>query len=308
MSPRACSTFLLLLLACVTTEPRTSVQEAHGSRLANLQRAAALPWNDEGRCAVSEASQSWAVLVERCYHALDTHRIRFSDTERRCPVALVDGPDVEAMVGICLLTQPELVVGAVVVLGLVAAAVAIHEELEAEALRERRAEEATRGRTRPTREPVAEQVMEEGEPEPEVARSGGRGTPPGPPVSPQEDRPECMPFKIPPMGGNVFHNTCADNVPFNSVSGHNVVVNGKAYDALQPRTRTLWEVKTTAVETYSPFVQKTELAKQVREGRRERDLAAACGYRFVMGVRTLEHQRMLQALEPELIVVLMPWC
>jgi len=67
-------------------------------------------------------------------------------------------------------------------------------------------------------------------------------------------------------------------------------------------------VKTTAIETYSPFVQRTELQKQVEEGRRERDLAAVCGYDFVIGVRTEAHRQMLKNASPDLKVVLMTWC
>lgn len=36
--------------------------------------------------------------------------------------------------------------------------------------------------------------------------------------------------------------------------------------------------------------------------------AAACGYQFVIGVRTEAHKAMLENLAPDLIVVLMPWC
>lgn len=290
MRLRACSTLLLLLLACVTTEPRLKGQVVQSQRISNLQRAVALPWKDEGRCVVQEASQTWPVVVDRCFHALDMHRIRFRDTERRCPVALVDESSVETMVGICLLTQPEVVVGAVVIIGVVVVAVAIKEELDAAEL--------------------PEQAVAEEKPAPKGLPSIASGSPPRPPVllMAAEGRPECTPFKIPPRGGNAFHNMCADNVPSNAYRGHNVTVNGKAYDAMDPITGTLWEVKTNAIETYNDFVQRAELTKQVEEGRRERDLAAACGYKFVIGVRTQLHQEMLNALEPDLTVVLMPWC
>jgi hypothetical protein len=56
--------------------------------------------------------------------------MRFHDTEEVCPVAAA-GAAVPAVVGICLLSQPHLAVGAVVILGAVAVAVAIQEELEA---------------------------------------------------------------------------------------------------------------------------------------------------------------------------------
>ena len=49
-------------------------------------------------------------------------------------------------------------------------------------------------------------------------------------------------------------------------------------------------------------------ACQVEEGLRERELAAVCGYDFVIGVRTETHEKMLEEAEPRLNVVLMKWC
>jgi hypothetical protein len=81
------------------------------------------------------------VVVERCFHALDTQRVEFHDPEQRCTVASAGAAAVPTLVGICLLTQPELVVGAVVIIGVVVVAAAIKEELEAYELeRERRPE------------------------------------------------------------------------------------------------------------------------------------------------------------------------
>jgi hypothetical protein len=113
---------------------------------------------------------------------------------------------------------------------------------------------------------------------------------------------------VPPKGGHPFHNQCADNIPGNAFRGANVLVNGIAFDALQPATRTLWEVKTTAIETYNSFVQQIELKDQIEKGRLERDRAAECGYDFVIGVRTEAHKKMLREAAPDLEVVLMPWC
>ncbi|KFE72522.1 hypothetical protein DB31_0785 [Hyalangium minutum] len=127
-------------------------------------------------------------------------------------------------------------------------------------------------------------------------------------MEPHDRRPECTPRRVPPKGGHPFHNKCADAIPGNAFRGANALVNGKAFDALQPATRRLWEVKTTAIETYNPFVQQMELAQQVEEGLRERELAAACGYDFAIGVRTEVHKKMLEEAEPRLTVVLMPWC
>jgi hypothetical protein len=105
--PRTCAALLLLLSACATTEaiPRRAV--APDRRVANLRRAATLPWVDDGRCVVREASNEWRVLAERCYHALDLDRVRFRDVTGVCPVAVA--PAVIAVgVGVCLLAAVEL--------------------------------------------------------------------------------------------------------------------------------------------------------------------------------------------------------
>ena len=254
------------------------------------------------------------MLVDRCFHALDTRRLRFRDLERRCPIASADAASVETLVGLCLVAQPELVVGAVIILGTVVVAVAIAQAL---------AEYEQTGRAHPKKteprdaakpetdtQPVTQQPVATQEPEPEGSPAGADWPPLGPPISTDTrgPRPECTPIRVPPRGGNALHNMCADHVPFNTFRGFNVVVNGKAFDALQWATRTLWEVKITAIETYSPYVQQVELRKQVAEAEREQALAAACGYQFVMGVRTQAHKAMLERAAPHLTVVLMPWC
>lgn len=104
------------------------------NRLANLKRAAQYPWNDGGRCAVRESSGKWAVLVETCYEALDLSRIRFEDKAAVCPLAqagVITADQAMRVVGICLLVQPQLVVGAVIVIGVVVVAAAIAAEIEA---------------------------------------------------------------------------------------------------------------------------------------------------------------------------------
>ena len=106
-------------------------------RLVNLRRAAQYPWTDEGACAAREAAGEWKALVERCYHALDLSRIQFRDVEHRCPIAQADAAALQAMVGFCLLVQPELVVGAIIVVGVVVVAAAIAEEIEKEEARAR---------------------------------------------------------------------------------------------------------------------------------------------------------------------------
>ena len=124
----------------------------------------------------------------------------------------------------------------------------------------------------------------------------------------RERRPECKPQRVPHRGGNKLHNKCADRIPQNSYSGWDALVNRKNFDALQERTRTLWEVKTNAIETYNPYILRAELEKQVEEARREHDIAAACGYDFVVGVRTEAHKKLLEQEDFTLKVVVMDWC
>ena len=98
---RMCITLLLLLSACATTQPSPKAPVAGDPRLANLQRAATLPWTDGGRCAVQEASEPWPMLAERCFHALDQDRVLFRDTTGRCAVASVGAAPLA--VGLCVL-------------------------------------------------------------------------------------------------------------------------------------------------------------------------------------------------------------
>jgi hypothetical protein len=84
---RACIALLLYVSACAMSASSPREPAARDPRIANLQRAATLPWTDEGRCAVREASEPWPVLAERCFHALDHDRIEFHDTTGRCAVA-----------------------------------------------------------------------------------------------------------------------------------------------------------------------------------------------------------------------------
>jgi hypothetical protein len=121
---------LVGLLSCAG--PQVSRGQLESRRLENLRRAAQYPWVDEGSCAVREAGGEWRTLVERCYFALDLSRIRFQDIEHRCPVAQADVATVEAVVGMCLLVQPELVVGAIIVIGVVVVASAIAKEMAKE--------------------------------------------------------------------------------------------------------------------------------------------------------------------------------
>jgi hypothetical protein len=52
---RTCSVLLVLLSSCATPGPRPNGSLPPSPRLANLQRAAALPWTDDGQCVVREA-------------------------------------------------------------------------------------------------------------------------------------------------------------------------------------------------------------------------------------------------------------
>jgi hypothetical protein len=132
---------LLLFSACATTEPGQGEPVAPDPRIANLQRAATLPWADDGHCVVREASNEWPVLAERCYPALDHDRVKFHDVTGRCAVASAGAAAVG--VGLCILAAPEIIVGAIIITGVVVVAVAIKEEMAAY---ERR---ASRERARP---------------------------------------------------------------------------------------------------------------------------------------------------------------
>lgn len=306
MSTRSCIALLLLLSACATTEPALKEPVARGPRRANLQRAVALPWRDEGRCVVQEASHPWPVVVERCFHALDTRRVRFRDTERRCAVASTDAASLETMVGICLLTQPELAVGAVVIIGVVVVAVAIKEELDAYELKGVRPEEV---RPVPVTKPLPLELLPKRRPKPEQSPSGEDWPPPAPPKPRErERRPECTAIPVPHLGGDELHNTCADWVPQNAFPGKDVLVNGKNFDALQPATRTLWEIKTDDFAKHSRRSRNFFIDIKLPEIQRERRLAEDCGYNFAVGVRSEAHKAALLEQDRTLKVVVMEWC
>ncbi|RKH34651.1 hypothetical protein D7Y13_12735 [Corallococcus praedator] len=313
MRVRACGVLLFLLASCATPAPRPNASAAGSLRLANLQKAATLPWRDDGRCVVREASQSWPLVVERCFQSLDTRRIHFRDTQRRCPVASADVVTLETMVGICLLTQPEIAVGAVLIIGAVVVAVAIQEQLNAYEFRWPYPEEGTAGETA---EPATgtqsaeQQSLASRRPKPDGASSGQDWFPPGPPPSPEphERRLECTPRPVPHLGGDALHNLCADKVPKNEFPGSDVLVNGKRFDALQLRQRLLWEVKTDNFDTYPTFLRTQVIENQLPELQRERTLAKACGFDFRIGVSSAAHRDALRDRDITLNVVVMDWC
>jgi hypothetical protein len=128
------SVLIVPLTACTTSHRSAAIRSDDLSsivdvRTANLEHAARLPWTDEGACAVREAAGEWKMLAERCFHVLDHSRIQFRDVDGRCPVANADAATIQGMVGLCLLIQPELAIGAIIIVGVVIVGAAIAAEL-----------------------------------------------------------------------------------------------------------------------------------------------------------------------------------
>jgi hypothetical protein len=286
---RTCSALLLLLLcsACATTEPSLGEWEATNPRFANLHRAAQYPWTDDGHCVVREASNAWPVLAERCFHALDHDRVKFRDVTGRCAVASAGA--VAAGVGLCVFVAPEIIVGAVIIAGVVVVAVAIKEEWDAHERRASRERARPEAQTRPSseQEPSAKR-----KPKPEASPLGRDWLPPLS-SDPTERRPECRAVPVPHRGGDDAHNQCADRFPPNRYPGKDALVDGKHFDALQVGVRVLWEIKTDQFDTYSDFLQGQVVRDQAAEMREERNIAAACGYGFAVGVSTEAHKEAL---------------
>ncbi|MFY2558400.1 DUF6310 domain-containing protein [Corallococcus terminator] len=295
MRLRACAALLLFLSACATSAPGPKESAARNSRGANLQRAATLPWADGGRCVVREASNEWAVLVERCYHALDHDRIEFRDVTGRCTVASAGAATLGF--GVCILIAPEIVVGAVIIAGAVVVAVAIKDELDAyrRASRERAKPET---QTRPSNE---QERLAHRKPKPEP--TGQDWFPPAPTEPLDQDRRWCEPIPEPHAGEDAPHNECADKFPPNRYPGMDVLVGGASFDALQVGVRVLWEIKTHQFDTYPDFVQDQEIKKEMKQLNKQRKAAAACGYDFVIGVSTQAHKLALLEADTALHVV-----
>ena len=154
--------------------------------------------------------------------------------------------------------------------------------------------------------PVTIMVDPRAQPEPESEGSGSNRRPPAPLTS--GGNPKCIPEAVPHLGGDALHNQCADRVPQNGMSGFDVLVNGKRFDAMQPAARVLWEIKTDNFDTYTPALRKIVIDKQVVELRREREIARECGYGFRVGVRSSKHLAALREAERDLDVVVMDWC
>ncbi|ATB51208.1 DUF6310 domain-containing protein [Corallococcus macrosporus] len=296
MRLRACVALLLFLSACATSSSNPQGRAARSQRVANLQRAATLPWADGGRCVVREASNEWAVLVERCYHALDHDRIEFRDVTGRCAVASAGAAAIG--LGVCILIAPEIVIGAVIVAGTVAVAVAIKEELDAHrrASRERARREA---QTRPSN---AQERLVRREPTPEPSAQDWFPPVPAEPLE-RERRPECRPIPVPRASKDAPHNECADMFPPNRYPGMDVSVGGIRFDALQAGGRVLWEIKTHRFDRYNAFVREIEIRKELKQVRKEHAIAVACGYDFVIGVSTQAHKDALLREAPFLNIV-----
>jgi hypothetical protein len=243
------------------------------------------------------------VLAERCFHALDHDRIEFHDITARCAVASAGAAAVG--VGLCVLAAPEIIVGTVIVAGVVVVSFGIKEALDAYALDMGRPE----ARPVPETAPAPRKPWPKKRPKPEP--EGPDFPPLEPPETSERNRSRCEHVPVPyHLGGNKLHNTCADRIPNNSFPGGDVFVNGKNFDALQLATRTLWEVKTNDIEEYNPFILQAEINKQIEEARRERALAAACGFNFRIGVRSEAHKKALEdaAAEFKGLIEIMGWC
>jgi hypothetical protein len=296
MRLRACAALQLFLSACATSAPSPTERASRDPRVANLQRAATLPWTDEGRCAVREASQPWPVLAERCFASLDHDRVRFNDRTGRCAVASAGAAVLG--IGLCVLAAPEIVAGTVIVLGVVVVGVVIKESLDAYELRGSRFEEEPAPRTKPAL--LESSANRKPEPEP----SAQDGFPPAPtePLE-RERRPECRPVPVPHAGEDAPHNACADTFPPNRYPGMDVLVDGERFDALQIGVRVLWEINTHQFDTYNDYVREREIEKEIKQLNRERKAAAACGYGFVIGVSTQAHKDALQREDRSLNIV-----
>ncbi|WNG37753.1 hypothetical protein F0U61_31750 [Archangium violaceum] len=305
---RACIALLLYVSACATSAPIAKEPAARDPRLANLQRAATLPWTDGGRCAVQEASEPWPVLAERCFYALDHDRIEFHDPTGRCAVASAGAAAVG--LGVCVLAAPEIVVGAVIVAGVVVVGFAIKEALAAYELRWGDPEKVRPApETRPAQDarPVTETRTAPQKPSPKKRPKPEPKGPDIPPVGPTEvterDRRWCEPIPEPHAGKDDAHNKCADQFPPNRYPGMDVLVGGVSFDALQVGVRVLWEIKTHQFDTYNEFIQDQEIEKEMKQLLNERKAALACGYDFVVGVSTEAHKRALLSKAPTLNVV-----
>jgi hypothetical protein len=114
---------------------------------------------------------------------------------------------------------------------------------------------------------------------------------------------KCEPIPVPRASKDDPHNECADKFPPNRYPGMDVSVGGVRFDALQVGVRVLWEIKTHQFDKYNAFVQKMEIDKEIKQIQKERAIATACGYEFVVGVSTQAHKEALLRRDDSLNVV-----
>ncbi|WP_338044875.1 DUF6310 domain-containing protein [Myxococcus vastator] len=237
------------------------------------------------------------MLAERCFAALDHDRVRFNDRTGRCAVASTG--TMALGIGLCVLAAPEIVMGAVIVVGVVVVGVVIKEALDAYELRGSSQEEVEPA---PQTKPAPQEPSANRKPKPEP--SGQDGFPPVP-TEPLERnrRPECRPVPVPRASKDGPHNDCADTFPPNRFPGMDVSVGGIRFDALQVGVRVLWEIKTHQFDKYNSFIQRMEIPKELKQIKKEQDIAMACGYDFVIGVSTQAHKEALLEADFSLNVV-----
>jgi hypothetical protein len=198
-------------------------------------------------------------------------------------------------VALCVFAAPEIVVGAVIVIGAVVVAAAIQEGIDAYQRNASRERAKPKAQTQPAQEPLANRT-----PKPKESPTGDIFPPP-PETKPR--RPSCEPIPVPRASKDDPHNECADTFPPNRYPGMDVSVGGVRFDALQVGLRVLWEIKTHQFDKYNAFVQKMEIDKEIKQIQKERAIATACGYEFVVGVSTKAHKEALLRRDDSLNVV-----
>jgi hypothetical protein len=158
------------------------------------------------------------------------------------------------------------------------------------------------GLTPPITVMVDPNAQKEQEPEAKPDRSGATRGPPAPLTS-ERRRAECEPIPKPHRGGDALHDWCADTFPPNYYPGKDVLVDGKLFDALQVGAPVLWEIKTDRFDTYTPYLRNQVVINQLDELQRERELAEACGYGFIVGVSSATHKDALEVRDRTLNIV-----
>jgi hypothetical protein len=197
-------------------------------------------------------------------------------------------------VALCIFASPVVVTGAVIVIGTGVVAVLIKEEIDTyhrNAARERAKLET---QPRPAEEPLANRS-----PKPERSPTGDIFPVP----DSTTDRLKCEPIPVPRASKDAPHNVCADKFPPHRYPSMDVSVGGIRFDALQVGVRVLWEIKTHQFDKYNAFVQKMEIDRELKQIQRERAIATACGYDFVIGVSTQAHKDALLAKDQLLNIV-----